>query len=191
MNFDQVISDKSTFIWFYKQSFQSFTLLAIQYVANKDIAEDIVQDVFIKYWENPTELENPKALKSYLGRMVINSAINHLKREQNVKRIHVNINQDLTEKDVYDKLHEQELKVLIYKEIEQLPEQCKKVFKMNRFDHLKYREIAEQLNISERTVENHIANALKVLRKRLFVVNKAFGDDLMKYKPLLVLLGIN
>jgi RNA polymerase sigma-70 factor (family 1) len=191
MNFDQVISDKSTFIWFYKQSFQSFTLLAIQYVANKDIAEDIVQDVFIKYWENPPELENPKALKSYLGRMVINSAINHLKREQNVRRIHVNINQDLTEKDVYDKLHEQELKVLIYKEIEQLPGQCKKVFKMNRFDHLKYREIAKQLNISERTVENHIANALKVLRKRLFVVNKAFGDDLMKYKPLLVLLGVN
>ncbi|MFD0792114.1 RNA polymerase sigma-70 factor [Mucilaginibacter litoreus] len=190
MRLDTGVVNKKDFTRLYAQHFETFTLLALQYVKDVIVAEDIVQDVFLKFWEAPFILEDQSAIKSYFGRIVINNSLNYIKREKNLQRHHDSISKTVSEQDVYSKLHENELKVLIYKQIELLPEQCKKVFKMNRFDGLKYREIAEQLNISERTVENHIANALKVLRKKILTPESGLGIDINKYKTILLILGI-
>ncbi|GAA4323368.1 RNA polymerase sigma-70 factor [Mucilaginibacter gynuensis] len=183
--------EKKAFTEFYARHFQTYTLLAFQYVKDTDVAEDIVQDVFIKFWEAPFNMDNPQAIKSYFGKIVINNSLNYLKREKNIQRHHDQIGQEITEQDAYAKLHETELKVILYKEIELLPEQCKRVFKMNRFEGLKYREIAEMLNISERTVENHISNALKTLRKRLYAIKNELGIDLLKHKAIILAFGLN
>ena len=80
---------------------------------------------------------------------------------------------------------ENELVILLHQEIEKLPTQCKKIFKLNRFEHLKYKEIAVLLRLSERTVENHIANALRVLRKAL-LDNKTIKKSSKGYNLMLV-----
>ncbi|MFA6245627.1 MAG: RNA polymerase sigma-70 factor [Mucilaginibacter sp.] len=184
-----IVTDQNTFTKFYGTHFQTYALLAMQYVDDIFVAEDIVQNVFIKFWETPGVLENASALKAYLGRMVINSAINHLKRNKDLERHHNTIISELKEQDVYQQFYEQELKVAIYKEIDLLPEKCKQVFKLSRFDGLKYKEIAQILDLSERTVENHIANALKVLRKKIFSDKIPKNSNISNYKLLLILMG--
>ncbi len=122
----------------------------------------------MKFWESPPELQHAAALRSYLYRTVINNAINHLHRQKTIERHHLKISQDLTDEYI-DTLHEeQELKIWLYAEIERLPEQCRKVFKMSRLEGLKYREIALEIGIAEKTVENHIVHALKLLRSRIY-----------------------
>ncbi|AFD08072.1 RNA polymerase sigma-70 factor [Solitalea canadensis] len=161
--------DHSVFTSLYRNYFQNLLMLAHKYVKDQLQAEEIIQDVFLRLWESPIALENPAAMRSYLYRAVINQSINHINKQKNISKHHSIIAEQLTEEYI-DTLHEEnELKLLIHREIELLPEQCKKVFKMSRFDHMKYREIAQELNIAEKTVENHIKNALKTLRERLFI----------------------
>jgi len=181
--------EKLAFSRLYAQHFKTFTLLALQYVKDVIVAENIVQDAFLKFWEAPFTLDNPDAIKSYFGKIIINNSLNHLKREKSLQRHHDQIGKSITEQDVYEKLYESELMIRIHREVAQLPAQCRKVFTMNRFDGLKYREIAELLNISERTVENHIAYALKALRKKL-LKDDTLKADLQQYKMILLILGI-
>ncbi len=108
---------------------------------------------------------------------MINQSINYINRQKNIEQHHIRIADQMGDASLEDLHEEQELKKIIYNEIERLPEQCRRVFKMSRFEGLKYREIATQLNISEKTVENHIANALKTLRSRLLVGSPDKSSD--------------
>ena len=173
------------FTTLYLKYFQGLVLVSDKYVKDIDVAKEIVQDVFLKMWESPVGLEHVTSIKPYLYRTVINASLNHLKRQKNIMQHHVKIADEITY-DSIDALHEeQELKLLIYNEIENLPPQCKKVFKMSRFDGLKYREIAVMLGISEKTVENHMVKALKILRDRLYEQNGY--NDSVKLKAFVVL----
>ncbi|CAL1520370.1 RNA polymerase sigma-70 factor [Chitinophaga sp. MM2321] len=160
--------NRLVFTFVYERHFQELAMTAFRYVKDAGIAQELVQEVFIKIWEQPALLDENGALRAYLYKAVINHAINYLKREKNIARHHSLIAASLTDSYLQDLQEEQELKLLIYQEIEKLPRQCCKVFKMSRFDGLKYREIADQLSLSEKTVENHIIHALKVLRENLF-----------------------
>lgn len=154
----------SAFTDFYNQYFSKLLLESDKYVKNVFVAEEIVQTVFLKIWENTESLENIKSIKSYLYKAVINSSINYVNRQKSIEQHHLKISEGLSEENVEALDEENELIVLLHAEIEKLPPQCGKVFKMSRFEHLKYKEIASLLNISERTVENHVATALKSLR---------------------------
>lgn len=153
------------FTRFYTLFFQKLLLESDKYVKDISVAEELVQDVFLKVWENPESLEEIKSVKSYLYKSVINSSINYVNRQRNIEQHHQKIAADFTEEYLMELDEENELVVLLRIEIEKLPPQCKKVFKLNRFERLKYKEIADLLDISERTVENHICNALKALRE--------------------------
>ncbi len=157
----------ATFTKFYTQFFQQLLLASDKYIKDVPVAEEIVQNVFLKIWENPENLDEVKSIRSYLYKSVINASINHVNREKNIAQHHQKIAADFTEEYLIDLEEENELIVLLYAEIDKLPPQCQKIFKLNRFERLKYKEIASMLEISERTVENHIATALKVLRKSL------------------------
>ena len=155
------------FAKFYTLYFQKLILASDNYVKDVFIAEEIVQDTFLKVWENPGSIESVKSIRSYLYKAVINSSINHINRKKNIEQHHVKIASEFSEEYLMELDTENELIVLLRAEIEKLPPQCRKVFKLNRFDHFKYKEIAQILDISERTVENHIANALKFLREAM------------------------
>lgn len=129
--------------------------------------------------ENPESLHEVKAIKPYLYRSVINASINYLIRQKNIERHHLKIAAEHADDDLSQLDEENELIILLHQEIAKLPPQCQKVFKMSRFEHLKYKEIAMMLEISEKTVENHIATALKILRKSLSeekLVNKGIKN---------------
>jgi len=182
-------ADHDVFTTLYARYFQGLSLAALKYVKGTSIAEEIVQDVFLKLWEAPGDIMHVRSLKAYLYRAVINHSINYVNRQKNIELHHQRIAEETSQKYIESLIEDHALKELLYQEIERLPTQCRKVFKMSRFQDLKYREIAEQLNISEKTVENHIVNALKTLRAKLQDKNTT-QDDWMKLKMVLGVMGI-
>ncbi len=160
-------SNVNVFADFYTLYFRKLLLASDKYVKDIFVAEEIVQNVFLKIWEAPQSLEEVKSVKSYLYRSVINASINHVNRQKNIAQHHLKMAADLSEANLLQMDDDNDLILTLYAEIEKLPAQCKKVFKMSRFEHLKYKEIAAQLNISERTVENHVGAALRILRESM------------------------
>ena len=165
------------FTKFYTLFFPRLLLVSDKYIKDAFVAEEIVQNVFLKIWENPENLEEVKSIPSYLYKSVVNASINHVNRQKNIAQHHQKIASDFTEEYVVDLEEENELIVLLHTEIDKLPPQCKKIFKLSRFDHLKYKEIAMLLDISERTVENHISTALKALRKSLLEKKTSYKSE--------------
>ncbi len=165
----QIVADGnvSAFSDLYNFFFRKLILESDRYVKDLSVAEEIVQEVFLKIWEKADDLSAINSIKSYLYRAVINASINYLKRQKNVDNHHQNIAADLTQSYIQEADEEHELVLRLYEEIDKLPTKCKEVFKLARFDGLKYKDIALQLGISERTVENHVANALKILKDKM------------------------
>lgn len=164
-----LIEDRDTeaFTAFYLDNFKKLILVSDKYVRNIPIAEEIVQNIFMKIWENKELLIEIDSIRPYLYRSVTNASINYINREKNLEKHHLKIAEKLTEEEIEEIDEENELIVLLYKEIELLPEKCREVFKLSRIEGLKYKSIAIKLNISEKTVENHMGHALKVLRFRV------------------------
>ena len=154
----------TAFTDFYTQYFKKLLIESDKYVSDIQVAEEIVQDVFVKIWQRSVDLDQIQSLKSYLYRSVINASINYVNRRKSLEQHHQKIASEFTEQDVEQLDEENELIVLLFAEIEKLPPKCREIFKLNRFERLKYKEIALRLGISEKTVENHIANALKTLK---------------------------
>ena len=142
---------------------------AMKYVDEKEVAEDIVQEFFYKLWINKETLKITNTLKPYFFTSVKNRCLDHIrKQEVRVKAKDYLINLDQNE--VEDEQHflvESELRERIFEALNKLPEKCRRVFVMNRFDGLKPIEISEREQISVRTVEGHIGKALKILRQEL------------------------
>jgi len=181
-------NDKEEFTAFYSENFQKLILVSDKYVKDIFVAEEIVQDIFLKIWEDKDLLSTVNAIKSYLHRSVVNTSINYINRQKNIEQHHLKIAAHLTDDDI-DLIDEQnELIALLYNEIDLLPEKCQKVFKMSRLEGLKYRDIALELSISEKTVENHMGNALRILRLRVLKnIEMGNGSNSSKYISLLSL----
>lgn len=131
-------------------------------------AEDITQDIFYKIWSNRETIVRIDSFKSYLFRMAKNAVCNHYSHLL-VKENYIEIEKDKQDYEdlIEEKIHAEDLELLIVMSIEKMPPQRKKIFKMSRFEHLSNDEIALQLNISKRTVESHISQAMSDLRKLL------------------------
>ncbi|SHF66535.1 RNA polymerase sigma-70 factor [Pedobacter caeni] len=172
-------NNKDAFTDFYSHNFRKLILVSDKYVQGVPAAEEIVQDVFLKIWEEKELLSEIKSIKAYLYRSVVNASINFVNRQKNIEKHHLKIADHVITDDTERHDEENELITLLYDEIELLPEKCQKVFKLSRLEGLKYRDIALQLNISEKTVENHMGNALKILRSR---VSKAAEQSPVKKK---------
>ena len=138
------------------------------YVKDKQIAENVVQDVFVSVWQNRTNLDPNKMIKAYLFTAVKNNSLKHL-RHLNIenKGIEENLPFKSDDERPDKKLDEKEIELKIHQAINELPEKCMEIFKMNRFENLKYTEIAAILDISIKTVETQMGRALKKLRERL------------------------
>ena len=141
---------------------------ARRYVWDKQIAENIVQDIFVRVWNNRTKLDSTKSIKSYLFISVKNESLKNL-RHLNVEEqgIKVLVNTISTETNPDQKYDQNEFHTEVENAINELPEKCREIFCLSRFDNLKYVEIADLLDISIKTVETQMGRALKKLRERL------------------------
>jgi RNA polymerase sigma-70 factor, Bacteroides expansion family 1 len=159
--------DLETFESYYKTHYKSFFLMACKYLKDTVQAEEIVNDVFLKIWEDGTNINIESSLKSYIYKAIANRSLNALQKSKRQYAHQADFTQVPDNGYEMKHLEEHELAVKLYTAIDHLPEQCRKVFELSRFEELKQQEIAEKLGISIKTVKNHITIALKQLTKSL------------------------
>jgi RNA polymerase sigma-70 factor, ECF subfamily len=153
----------------FKTHFKSLYAYAFTIVKNDLAAEEMVQNVFFKIWEKKERLSIQTSVTAYLYRSVYHECLNHLKH-QKVKaayRSHVVYHTKDQTDHAEKKVMLSELQQQVNKALDELPEQCRTIFQMSRFEELKYQEIAERLGLSVKTVENQMGKALKLLRVKL------------------------
>jgi len=161
--------DERAFEMVFKNYYAHLVLLAQKYLGDRDLSENVVQSVFVKMWEERTSMEI-RSLRGFLVVAVRNKCTNELKHQQVVRQYE---KQNEGEEDgVWLTFSENVYLQQINRVIDELPTQRRKIFKMSRMDGLKYREIAEQLNISPKTVEVQMGKALKYLRDQLRPLKK-------------------
>lgn len=150
-------------------------------ILNDDVmAEEVVQNVFCRLWEKREQIAINQSAKAYLYRAVYNESLNYLKH-QRVKagyQQHAARNAGTAESAAAPMVHS-ELQQQLAKALNELPEQCRTIFQKSRFEELKYREIAEEMGLSIKTVENQMGKALKILRSRLIDFLPAFIFSLL------------
>jgi RNA polymerase sigma-70 factor (ECF subfamily) len=161
--------DKQAFEQLFREHYAPLCRYAYTFLKGAQEAEEAVQNVFMTVWERRQDLNITTSVKSYLYQMVHNRSLNQIKHEK-VKDAYKQYNQTQINQNSPNASHltiQNELSARIEEAIEELPEQCRKIFKMSRIDELKYSEIAEILELSVKTVENQMSKALKHLRERL------------------------
>jgi RNA polymerase sigma-70 factor, ECF subfamily len=151
----------------FKSYFEELCQVAYRVLRDEHQAQDLAQEVFFELWKKRDQLQINTSLRAYLKRAVLNRTFNYL-RDQRLQISDEPLpDPPLPDPDVLKTLGASELQALIDAAIDQLPEKCRLVFVLSRFDELSYREIATQLSISEKTVENQVSKALKFLRIQL------------------------
>jgi RNA polymerase sigma-70 factor, ECF subfamily len=175
-----VAGDLKTFEMIFRDYYKPLVHYGATILKDADETEDIVQQVFVSVWEKRTQLGIHTSIRALLYKAVHNACLNRIKHYK-VRAAHAEEWKATQpgQADASDHLQAEELNVRINTAIEALPEQCRKIFRMSRFEHLKYQEIADQLGLSVKTVENQMGKALKVIR-----------ESLKDYLPLLILFFI-
>jgi RNA polymerase sigma-70 factor (ECF subfamily) len=161
--------DESAFERVFKTYFKNLHSYAFTILKNEAEAEEIVQQVFFKLWERMESLHISGSIAAYLYRAVHNDCLNYLKHER-IKtnhRLHVVYSMKNEAEQASKKVLNSELQQKLDNAMSELPEQCRTIFQLSRFEDMKYREIADKLDISIKTVENQMGKALKLLRAKL------------------------
>lgn len=171
-NFNERIQrgDVKAFETLFSSHYVKLTLFANRFLNDLAASEEIVSDVFAGLWEKRNTFIINTSIQSYLYKMTQNKCLNFIKHKK-VENEYIGY---LVRNNLLDDFHRswnpyltKELEDQAKKAIEKLPEKCREVFKLSRFEHLKNREIAQRLNISPKTVERQITIALEKLRAYL------------------------
>jgi RNA polymerase sigma-70 factor, ECF subfamily len=184
-NISELLARKSeaAFEQVFKEHFKNLHSYACTIVRDEPAAEGIVQNVFLKLWDRGDALNIQSSVAAYLYRAVYNESLNYLKH-QKVKQSFVKYAQhtmsESTRENASKKVIVAELEQKIKVALSELPEQCRTIFQLSRFEELKYQQIADKLDISIKTVEAQMGKALKLMRIKL-----------ADYLPLLSLLFFN
>lgn len=164
------VGDEQAFELFFRKYNIRLCAFANKFLNDPEEAQEVVQDMFVKIWEARDEIDPESSLKSYVFKTVQNLSINKLRRKK-VESKYIEIFQfvyvDNHEFSALESLLAKELEAHIINSIKRLPGECRKIFELSRSEGLKYREIAETLNISVKTVETQMSKALRSLRVEL------------------------
>ena len=150
---------------YFQSHFEGLYRYAFTFLKNNDEAKDAVQTVFIKLWEKRATIDEKQSVQSYLYTSVYNYCLN-VKRNEKVRNAYVQ-NNSAPQYFFNDELVSRENITRITDALESLPPQCKLIFLKSRFEKKKYAEIAQELNLSVKTVEAQVGKALKILREKL------------------------
>jgi RNA polymerase sigma-70 factor (ECF subfamily) len=159
--------DQHSFEELFREYFPVLMAFSRKILVDEDDAREVVHKVFIALWEKREEIDLSVSLKSYLFTSVHNRSLNVIRDRK--KFSSEEIPEVAGEWDVSAQIESMELEEKIRATIKSLPEKCREIFELNRFDGLKYSEIAAQLGISVKTVENQMSKALKILREKLAI----------------------
>jgi RNA polymerase sigma-70 factor, ECF subfamily len=153
----------------FRSHFTGLCFFAQKYVKDLDAAKEIVQDAFLSLWEKRETIDMDRSVKSYLTMVIHNKCTNYLRDNRKFDKHILNIENllEVPEYDGADSMVENELKAKIDAAIQELPGKCREVFVMNRYENLKYKEIADKLQISVKTVETQMSKALQHMKIRL------------------------
>ena len=136
-------------------------------IPDEGTCKDLAQELFVDLWNKREQLDIHTSLRAYLRRAAVNKALNYIKA---TRRIQLDDAEDLghlpdlSESDVQKQEQQDTLEDALHTAIDALPEKCRLVFNLSRFEQLSHREIAEKLGISVKTIENQITKAMKMLR---------------------------
>lgn len=163
------ISDKKAFENLFREYYPYLCSFAKKYVDDIDESKDIVHNVFLNLWQKQGELDSERSLKPYLFKAVHNRCLNHIRDRKKIVRHDLMMEDEPLESFIEssDYLEQSELELKIAKCIDELPDSCRHIFKLSRFEEKKYKEIADQMGISVKTVEGQMTKALKILRTQL------------------------
>ena len=153
----------------FRSSYVSLVRYATTILKDHDTAEEIVQDLYFRIWQDREKLNIESSLNGYLFRSVHNRCLHYIEHNRVVDRHAEEMSYRQTEspESPSDILNYKELQEKVARILEKLPERCGKIFTMSRFEGLKYSEIAEKLSVSVKTVEANMGRALKEFRKEL------------------------
>jgi RNA polymerase sigma-70 factor (ECF subfamily) len=164
------LGDEQAFELLFRKFNVRLCVFANKFLNDPEEAQEVVQSVFVKIWEGRDEIDPEDSLKSYIFKIVQNFSLNKLRRKKVESRyveIYKLVYIEQQEYSAHDSLLARELEENITHSIGKLPTECRKVFELSRNEGLKYREIADTLNISVKTVEAQMSKALRSLRIEL------------------------
>ncbi|MCX6253281.1 MAG: RNA polymerase sigma-70 factor [Bacteroidia bacterium] len=161
--------DVGQFESLFRSSYVSLVRYAKTLIKDHDTAEEIVQDLFFRLWQDKEKIKIESSLNGYLFRSVHNKCLHYIEHNRVVERHaeEMSYHQTVSHENPSDILQYKELQARIARILEKLPERCGKIFCMSRFEGLKYTEIAEKLSVSVKTVESNMGRALKEFRNEL------------------------
>ena len=160
--------DRESFNQIFRHYYPPLLRFCIRFVGDADTAAEIVQDLFVKLWSGREKLNLTTGFQPYMMRSVRNAAITYINKE----RSHAEVNErvfsgDSDNNDPSETLQSNNLEASYRQVLAAMPEKRREVFLASRFEGLKYYEIAEKMNLSQKTVEAHMSAAIKQLREGL------------------------
>ncbi|MBK9148311.1 MAG: RNA polymerase sigma-70 factor [Flavobacteriales bacterium] len=173
-------SDRTAFEALFRLHYRALCAFASGYLKDADKAEDLVQDLFFRLWLDREKVQVTTSVKAYLYASVRNRCLNAMKSGAKLRALNEDVDDRLEELERTEDEHTERI-ARVQAAIESLPEERRKVFKLSRYEGLKYHEIAARMGISVKTVENQMGSALKTLRSEL--------KDLVPLLPWLFLLS--
>ena len=161
--------DLNSFNSLFSDYYVNLCRFAYTYLKNTDTSEELVQELFIKIWENRETIEITTSIRSFLYTSVKNRVLNFIRDEKTRLKHHdeYGLEQQKRVNHIIDFCEREELSNLIDQAVNELPGQCKKIFDLCRNQHLSHKEIADMLSVSPKTVENQMNIALKKIRTKL------------------------
>lgn len=160
--------NKEAFSFLFRMYYTDLVLFCGNFIKTKENCEDIVQTIFLKFWNDRHQIQIETSLKSYLLKAVRNSCFDEYRHLEIVRQYESEKkNSILEEYNTEQYVLYSDLNDHLSRALDLVPEPDREAFILNRFEGLKYREIAEKLNVSERTVEVRVSKTLELLRKHL------------------------
>ena len=157
--------DESALEFFFKKNVDFLYFHALGFVHDQSVAQDIIQEVFIKFWEKRSQLEISFSVSAYLNQAVVNACKNHLEyisvRQRYANKYRQNFDEEELEYDIEEL---ERLRLRLHRFIDSLPDKCREIFILACVEGLKYREVAEQLGVSVNTVKTQVKVAYQRLR---------------------------
>ncbi|MBD0830549.1 RNA polymerase sigma-70 factor [Aestuariibaculum sediminum] len=138
---------------------------SLKYVKDQFVAEEVVEDCMLYLWEKRKELQAVNNLKSYLYTMVKNRSYAYLRNNHKEIPLETVNYESISQEDQY--IIEEEAHAILLNAVEELPDKCKKVFKMSCLDGVKYKDIAQEMDISVNTVKSQRSRAIELLKRSL------------------------
>lgn len=160
--------DEFAFELLFKKYYLRLCHYVYKYADSMPDAEELVQDTFLSIWEKRESIIITTSIKSYIYQSVKNRGLNAI-RNRNRRNTHLTVinNTKAQTPEALDSLNVEDINDKLFTALDQLPPRCKSIFEMSRIQGLKHKEIAAQMNIKIKTVENQIGIALKYLKVHL------------------------